>query len=397
MANLQDFSRLSNFVNGIVDRKVRPISLSITSSAGYLKNLATQALGYATSAQGSAAASQASAADADGAASSSITVWNNFTSTYLGLVATDPTKSSIGGNVNLGAFYIRSTDGRLRYASSINATTKVPTWADATVLADAASVVAAANGKFLSLSLSTIQNVAGPVTFGQTVLVPKVTSWSSQQAVTATDVTTQISAVTTSISSETTRATAAEANLGSSKADKTALATETTRATAAEASLSSGKANASDLAVEVNRATAAENGLNSGKADKTALTTETNRAISAENGLNSGKVDKSSFSVGSNANGMWEHRPNGILDQWGDLQLSTSGEVVVTITLAQPHSDTNYNIAVTPVIGGATTFSDVWIQEIRGSKTTTGFQVQVQGNQQNFNLNGVSWRTIGFG
>lgn len=220
MAQMLDFQRLSTYVGGIVDRKVRAISMSITGSTNYLKTLVTQSQGYATESLTHAGEAQQHAEDADTAAATSLIVWNNFTSSYIGIAETDPLVSSLGRPVNLGAIYIRSTDGRLRWANAISGG-GVPTWSDAAVTADLSQLGSAGAGVFLALEQTTpSQTVKGPITFQNTLSVPRVTTWTSQQPATAIDVNDRITTVTNALTAETTRATTAEGTLNTSKVAK---------------------------------------------------------------------------------------------------------------------------------------------------------------------------------
>ena len=102
MSNLLDFQRLSNFVSGIVDRKIYAVSASITSGTGYLQGLVTSSQNYANQSLAHSNTAADSASDADTAAASALIVWNEFTSTYVGLKASDPTLSSLGNSINVG-------------------------------------------------------------------------------------------------------------------------------------------------------------------------------------------------------------------------------------------------------------------------------------------------------
>ena len=216
-----DFDRLSSFVGGIVDRKMKALSMSITSSTGFLRSLVTQSQANAQSAQSYAQTAQNYSQDADGSAASAQTAYNTFAASYGGLKSTDPTQTLTNGTFNVGAVYIRSSDSRFRYVQSLNGST--PVWADAQLAADPASVISAATGKFLSLTATSLQTVAGPTNFSSTVTAPAVTNWTSSQVTTANDVTNKINTVVAAISAETNRATLVESNLSSAKADKSSL------------------------------------------------------------------------------------------------------------------------------------------------------------------------------
>lgn len=220
MSNKLDYDRLSNFVGVTIDRKIKALSMGITSSTGYLRGLVNQSRDYSTESQTHATNSSNSALDAANAAASALIVWNEFTSAYAGLNDADPTRSKTGQSLSVGAIYIRRADGRLRYTTAIDSSGN-PQWADATVAADPTSLAAAGVGVFLSLTSTAQQTVRGPVQFQNTLLAPRVTNWGSQQTATAVDVNDRIAAVQTSINNEINRATLAEGNLSSGKVSKT--------------------------------------------------------------------------------------------------------------------------------------------------------------------------------
>lgn len=219
MTDDANFNKLSTYVGGIVDRKIKAISTSITGAGSYLRTLTAQAQTYSNNSLLSANVSAGHAGDAASAASSSLIVWNNFTSLYLGRSSTDPVISSTGNSVSLGAFYIRASDNRFRVVVSFN-NDGTPNYADATVSADLSSLAGAGTGIFLSLLQTSSQTAVGPVNFQNTVLVPRVTSWTSQQAVTAVDVNDKVISLQTSINNEITRATTAETTIGNTKVAK---------------------------------------------------------------------------------------------------------------------------------------------------------------------------------
>jgi hypothetical protein len=237
MSNLLDFERFSTFVGAVVDRKVKAVSMSVTSSTGFLKSLTSQAAASASASLNSAQAAQASASAANDTAASILSTYQNFTSTYGGIQPSDPATTILNGAFNASAFYVRKSDGRLRFAS--NVVNGVVTWADATVAADPASVAAAVDGSFLKLAQGTNQTVSGPVDFEGITLVPSVTAWTSQQATPASDVNNLYSSLQQALSNETTRAVNRENNIQAGvDANTRAVAAETSRALAAEANLS---------------------------------------------------------------------------------------------------------------------------------------------------------------
>lgn len=220
MSNLLEFNRLSDYIKSVTDKQLVALSTSLTTSSGYLKSLINQSQAYAQSAMDHATSAQTAASEADSSAAVSLSVLNDFTSSYLGKSVDDPQRSSLGNPVNVGGFYIREGDGRLRYVTSINSS-GVPTYADATVTADPASLAAAGVGVFLSLTATSQQIVRGPVNFQTTITGPKVVSWTSQQLATAIDVNDRVGAVQQNLTTETQRATAAESALTTGKVSKT--------------------------------------------------------------------------------------------------------------------------------------------------------------------------------
>jgi len=220
MSNLLDFDRLSDYITATADRKLVAIASSISSSTGYLRNLVSQSQSFSVQASGYANSAQTAADSADTSATTSLTVFNDFASTYLGVSATEPQVSSQGNPVNTSAFYIRSTDGRFRYVATIDGSGN-PVYNDATVTADPASLAAAGAGVFLSVVTTSQQIVRSPVTFQAAILGARVSSWTTQQLVTAIDVNDRIGTVQTAINNEVQRATQAEAGINTNKVSKT--------------------------------------------------------------------------------------------------------------------------------------------------------------------------------
>lgn len=219
MSNLLDFDRLSSHIDAIVDRKLVGISSSVTSSTGFLRSLVVQSQGFAEQAASSSSSAQDFAGEADGSATASLTALNEFTSTYLGLSTADPQLSPRGNTVVLGGFYIRRSDSRLRYVSSLTSA-GVPTYTDVSVSADPNSLAAAGAGVFLSVQTTSQQTVKSPVTFQSTVSGSRVSAWTSLQFTTALDVNERFTQTTNSIGAETARATAAENLLDANKVAK---------------------------------------------------------------------------------------------------------------------------------------------------------------------------------
>lgn len=108
----------TEYVSAIVDKRIRSVSLSISSGAGFLRSLVTQSQTAATAASNSATAAG--------------TALLGFTSVYLGVQASDPSVGPGDTTLAVGAWYIRSSDGRIRFVSAV--TSGVPTWSDGSVL-----------------------------------------------------------------------------------------------------------------------------------------------------------------------------------------------------------------------------------------------------------------------
>lgn len=197
MANPYDFTRFTTFVNGLIDKKVRGIAQSVSTSTTFLKSLKDQAFeqaGISTTKAGEAANSAATALTNKNL---TVNIQHDFAATYLGRLDSDPSVSVYGDAVKNGAFYIRNSDKRLR---SVSVDGAVVTWTDASVKADRQSIIDEGNTLFLSLSKTTEQVVTGPVkytgaihltasvTFDVGPTVPSITDWTSHAAVPAVDV-----------------------------------------------------------------------------------------------------------------------------------------------------------------------------------------------------------------
>lgn len=178
MANNFDYPRFSTHVSSIVDRKLRTISQSITGSTGYFRKLirdAAQSAADALTSETNAKTSETNVND----------VWEDFTSLYLGVKATDPTKSNLNLPITKGAFHIKESNQRLRVAIAI-APDGTPTWADAQVRADYDTVVEAGENVFLFLhKANQLQVVDGPVAFNNKTTAPYVSSWTDNEVVNA--------------------------------------------------------------------------------------------------------------------------------------------------------------------------------------------------------------------
>jgi hypothetical protein len=87
--------------------------------------------------------------------------------------------------------------------------------------------------------------------------------------------------------------------------------------------------------------------------------------------------------------------PDGLVDQWGVYDTHTTTEAVVPITFQVPLTTTSYHVQLTAQIASAGLVFDCWVQVIRGSKSTTGFSVQIQSSGSSQNLDGFEWRVVG--
>ena len=171
MANSFDYKTLSVFIEGVVNPKIRAVSLGISTSISFLRSLVAQAKTSADAAK----------ADADATRN----IWNSFLSTYVGIKAEDPTKSDNNGALKVGSFYVRSTDKRLRVLTGF--TNGVPVWENPVVEGSASSIRAVGDVRYLMLSNETNQTVSGPVTFSGSIEVP-AGDWNSNRATRAVDV-----------------------------------------------------------------------------------------------------------------------------------------------------------------------------------------------------------------
>ena len=317
--NTNPSSLFAKYVSGIVDPKIRTISLSITGATGYLKSLVTSAQGYSNT--------------ASAAANTTTTLYSNFSNTYLGVLGSDPATTPNGNVPKVGTYYIRSTDGVYRYVTSINSDGQAIWTSAVDVLSTGAgqtmngpvTIVGMGNNAGVILdnqnstqtlevlqgadgSFQVINTATGMVLFQVQNGVAKVggsiiwnTSndglnsgldagmlggqlppyYATQASLTAlnealstdvtsinTTITTDVNALNAAIMGETNRAENAEGAIANN------LNSEVGRASAAESNISN------SLASEINRATGAENTISSN------LTNEINRAKGAESALN---------------------------------------------------------------------------------------------------------------
>lgn len=106
-------------------------------------------------------------------------------------------------------------------------------------------------------------------------------------------------------------------------------------------------------------------------------------------------VLRSEATFGSNANGYWERRPNGVIEQWGTLaqQLNDS---TFSILFPQEFSDeASVSVSALPLNISASGSMDLVVQRV--SKTTKGamFVVQYIGTTNLHFIDGIDWRAIG--
>lgn len=99
---------------------------------------------------------------------------------------------------------------------------------------------------------------------------------------------------------------------------------------------------------------------------------------------------------GSNGNGYWERRPNGVIEQWGTINGPFSeGQQFVTFPI--PFSDANsINISATGVNSFANNRYDITIQRV--SRSTDGCALMVQYTAASTSINqidAIDWRAVG--
>ncbi len=100
---------------------------------------------------------------------------------------------------------------------------------------------------------------------------------------------------------------------------------------------------------------------------------------------------------GSNANGYWEKRANGVIEQWGKVTGSFSqGDVAVTFPI--PFTDPA-SVMVTPVVmngsGGTGTTFDIWAQFKSVAVGGDGFTAVFQDSSSSASASGIAWRAVG--
>lgn len=96
--------------------------------------------------------------------------------------------------------------------------------------------------------------------------------------------------------------------------------------------------------------------------------------------------------------GNYERRSSGILEQWGEVYFSSTGEPVVSATMPVAFADGTYNVILTPMLNGPSTAADTFVQIIGTSRAPTTFNVQYQRpatSGSSFRIDGFMWRAIG--
>lgn len=103
---------------------------------------------------------------------------------------------------------------------------------------------------------------------------------------------------------------------------------------------------------------------------------------------------------GSNSDGTWELRPNGVLEQWGTV-IGSMGEGGYARTFPTPFPDaTKINLQLTAINSSAYTGSsrDTWMQAGAitnpGDGTGTGFTAVVQSSELGAHVDGFHWRAV---
>ena len=98
---------------------------------------------------------------------------------------------------------------------------------------------------------------------------------------------------------------------------------------------------------------------------------------------------------GSNANGFWEKRPSGIIEQWGTfVGAVTEGHYTFTFPIQFPNSCDNVQALV--VNNSSASNQDIWAQwDQAGTNTSAGAIYLQWDGQPNNNGDGYAWRAIG--
>ncbi|WP_313539753.1 hypothetical protein [Sphingomonas sp.] len=99
---------------------------------------------------------------------------------------------------------------------------------------------------------------------------------------------------------------------------------------------------------------------------------------------------------GTNGNGYWEKRPNGVIEQWGKVAGPFS-ESAVVISFPIPFADSN-SVVVTPVAVNASANNrfDITIQRVDISANGCTLMVQYTAASTSINqIDGIDWRAVG--
>lgn len=100
---------------------------------------------------------------------------------------------------------------------------------------------------------------------------------------------------------------------------------------------------------------------------------------------------------GSNANGYYEKRANGVIEQWGKV-VASLGQGAVAVTFPIPFTDAN-SVMVSPVAmnsgGGTGTGLDIWAQWKDVTVGGDGFTAILQDSSGTATASGLAWRAVG--
>ncbi|WP_010546002.1 gp53-like domain-containing protein [Sphingomonas elodea] len=99
---------------------------------------------------------------------------------------------------------------------------------------------------------------------------------------------------------------------------------------------------------------------------------------------------------GSNANGYWERRPNGVIEQWGTINGPfTEGQQFVTFPIPFTNAD-SVNISATGVNNFANNRFDITIQRVSRSAEGCSLMVQYTAASTSINqIDAIDWRAVG--
>lgn len=408
-------TRLYDYISGIIDRRLTPVTLSLSNSVGFLRGLATSSATAASNAASSAVAA--------------LEAFYNFDSLYIGRRGSDPIVTNQGRPLALGAFYIRSTDDRLRYVSAI---TPNLVWRDATVyvpqntaglltitgINDTAGVRLSNNNS--SQDIRIIQKNDGNIsifniTSGFEIFYLTSNNgfirgnliWHAGNDGTGSGMDSDLlrGSHWTSGHGVLFGQTSAITPPGAGSTGGFCLRARTDN-TVAVFQILNNDATAQWGHWAYNAAGNAEwygtGGLRSG----------TNTVWHGGNdgsgsgldadiwrGLSPDQLIDSLFSSGSNANGTWKKSPASSSTSWLTQyarDAGSSAQGAATILFPVPFADTNYDLQLTPVISSAGDF-DNFVQEINGTRTVNGVQVFFQDPSSGGSgaLAGFNWRAEG--